>query len=309
MSGWNPIMPLPDALDSVQMDDAAFKQAVEMGVLYSCVMPGSGNIIAGHCAVIRNYAKNSTEAFIVHAGVKAAFGYNPTAAQEWKGQRPSTRMGAVSLLRMKLDEIQQKMAKYKKAKGKDKHDITFTSEEAVLQDLLTGRNYLRVHAQKADDIAALLRVVDEFKLSVTVEHAMDVFQPGIFQELKKRQIPVTYGPIDSFACNVELKHANWRNIRYLVESGVQYGLMSDHPAVICRQFFLQTRWFTRVGLSKQDAIELVSRKNAEILGVSKMLGTIEKNRWASFICWNADPFDMTGYPIAVYGEGELLFED
>jgi imidazolonepropionase-like amidohydrolase len=29
------VLPLPDALDSVQMDDAAFKDAVEMGVLYS----------------------------------------------------------------------------------------------------------------------------------------------------------------------------------------------------------------------------------------------------------------------------------
>ena len=41
------VFPLPDALDSVQMDDGAFKDAVEMGVLYSCVLPGSGNILGG----------------------------------------------------------------------------------------------------------------------------------------------------------------------------------------------------------------------------------------------------------------------
>ena len=35
----------PDALDSVQMDDAAFVSSMESGVLYSCVVPGSGNII------------------------------------------------------------------------------------------------------------------------------------------------------------------------------------------------------------------------------------------------------------------------
>jgi imidazolonepropionase-like amidohydrolase len=51
------ILALSDALDSVQMDDAAFREAVEMGVLYSCVVPGSGNIIGGLSAVIRNYAK------------------------------------------------------------------------------------------------------------------------------------------------------------------------------------------------------------------------------------------------------------
>src|SRR5210317_2575998 len=36
------ILLLTDALDSIQMDDKALKDAVEMGVLYSCVMPGSG---------------------------------------------------------------------------------------------------------------------------------------------------------------------------------------------------------------------------------------------------------------------------
>jgi hypothetical protein len=55
--------------------------------------------------------------------------------------------------------------------------------------------------------------VDEFKIKVTVKHAMDVYQPAIFQELKKRKIPVVYGPIDSFAYKVELKHEDWRNIR------------------------------------------------------------------------------------------------
>ena len=48
---------LADALDSVQMDDSAFRDSVEMGVLYSCVLPGSGNIVAGRSAVIRNWAR------------------------------------------------------------------------------------------------------------------------------------------------------------------------------------------------------------------------------------------------------------
>ena len=55
---------------------------------------------------------------------------------------------------------------------------------------------LRVHAHKIDDIAALLRLVDEFKLRVSVEHAMDVNRPEIFQELRKRRITVVYDAAD-----------------------------------------------------------------------------------------------------------------
>ena len=303
------ILALNDALDSVQMDDAAFGDAVEMGVLYSCVVPGSGNIIGGNSAVIRNYAHTGTDALIGRAGLKSAFGYNPMSTGGWKGKRPSTRMGAIGILRGTLDEVQQKLKKYKKARGSKREEITFSAEEAALRELLTGKTRLRAHVHKSDDIAALLRLVDTFKIKVTVEHAMDVHRVEVFQELKKRRIPVVYGPIDSFAYKVELKHETWRNIRHLLASKVEFGLMTDHPVTLARQLFLQTRWFLRAGMSKQAAIELVSRKNAALIGLQDRVGTLAKGKWASFIAWNGDPFDIASYPAAVYGEGEMLFSD
>ncbi len=303
------ILALSDALDSVQMDDSSFKDAVEMGVLYSCVVPGSGNIVGGLSAVIRNYGKNSTEALICRAGLKAAFGYNPMSTHTWKGTRPTTRMGAAAILRKRLNEVSDKVAQWRKATGKKKEEISFSAEERVLREVLERTLRLRVHVHKIDDIAVLLRLVDDFQLMVSVEHAMDVFKPEIFQKLKKRNIPVVYGPLDSFAYKVELKHENWRNVRCLLDSGVAFGLMSDHPVTPERQILLQTRWFIRQGLSKQEAVEIVCRRNAEVLEIDHVLGTLDKGKWASCICWNGDPFDLTRYPVAVYGEGQLLYRE
>ena len=303
------ILALTDALDSVQMDDKAFMDAVESGVLYSCVVPGSGNIIGGQSAVIRNFAANSTDALIGRAGLKAAFGYNPRSTTGWKGQRPSTRMGAIAILRGRLAEVRQKIQKHRQARGRKKEEITFTAEDKVLQELLSRKIRLRSHVHKIDDIAALLRLVDDFKIKITIEHAMDVHQADIFHELKKRKIPVVYGPIDSFAYKVELKHEDWRNISHLLTSGVQCGLMTDHPVTLARQLFLQTRWFMRAGISKQAAVELVSYQNARILGIDDRLGTLQRGKWASFICWSGDPFNLASYPQAVYGEGNLLYSE
>jgi imidazolonepropionase-like amidohydrolase len=303
------IMALPDALDSVQMDDQAFADAVEMGVLYSCVVPGSGNIISGLSAVIRHYEADAGAALIGRAGVKAAFGYNPRSTTGWKGTRPNTRMGALALLRKRLDEVRQKIEKRAKAKGKKKDEVVFSAEEAVLRDILERRTVLRCHVHKIDDIAALLRIVDEQRLRVTVEHACDVHRPEIFRELARRGIPVIFGPVDSFAYKVELKHENWRNIRHLLASGVSFGLMTDHPVVLSRQLFHQTRWFVRCGMSRQAAIELVSRRNAELLGLGKKLGTLEKGKWASFVGWSGDPFDLVAHPTTVYGEGRRLYSE
>ena len=300
------VLSLADALDSVQMDDVAIREALEQGVLYSCVVPGSGNIIGGQSAIIRHYANNTNDALVSRAGLKAAFGYNPMSTVSWKGKRPSTRMGAMAIFRSKLDEVRSKMEKYKKARGTKKSEIIFTAEEKILRDLLEGKIRLRTHVHKIDDIAALLRLVDEFKIKTTVEHAMDVHQPEIFVELKRRRIPIVYGPVDSFAYKVELKHESWHNIQHLIQSKVDFGLMTDHPVVLSRQLFMQTKWFLRLGLTKQDAVEIVSRKNAEILGIQNMLGTIEKGKWASLICWSGDPFDLNHYPIRIYGEGKQL---
>jgi imidazolonepropionase-like amidohydrolase len=300
------ILALADALDSVHMDDPALQEAIEMGVLYTCVVPGSGNIIGGRSAVIRNFASNSSEALVARRGLKAAFGYNPMSTQQWKGTRPSTRMGALALLRKRLDEVSQKVAQQKKAKGKKRDEVTFTAEDGILRELLQKRLVLRAHVHKTDDVAVVLRLADEFNLKVCVEHAMDVNEPEIFRELKRREIPVTYGPLDAFPYKVELRHCSWKNIQHLLDSKVAFGLMTDHPVTPAGSLFLQTRWFTRFGMSKQQAVEIVSRQNARILGLSDRLGTLEKGKWASFVCWNGDPFDVTHFPVAVYGEGQRL---
>ncbi len=303
----DPILVMADALDSLQMDDQALQEAVEAGVLYSCILPGSGNIIGGKSAVIRNYAADSTRALVDRAGLKAALGYNPMSTTSWDGSRPTTRMGALAMLRNRLDQVLLKEKRRQVADEEKKKEIILSVEEETLLQVLKGELLLRVHVHKIDDIAALLRLVDEFSLRVSVEHAMGVHHADIFKELARRGIPVVYGPVDAFAYKVELKHENWRNLKHLLDSGVEYGIMSDHPVTPARQLFLQTRWLLRLGLSRQEVVEVLTRKNAVLLGLQDRLGTLEKGKWASFVCWKVDPFDLAGYPEAVYGEGDVVY--
>lgn len=143
---------------------------------------------------------------------------------------------------------------------------------------------------------------------ITVEHAADVYQPEIFTELKQKKIPMAYGPLDSFAFKVELRHENWRNLRHLIDSNVFFGLFTDHPVIPSLNLLLTTRWLIRCGYTKQQAIELISRKNAELLGIEKKVGILQKGHWTSFICWNGDPFDLTAFPVSVYGERQILYQ-
>lgn len=49
----NTVYPLVNALHSIYMDDAAFEESVGSGVLYSTILPGSGNVIGRKAVLIR----------------------------------------------------------------------------------------------------------------------------------------------------------------------------------------------------------------------------------------------------------------
>jgi imidazolonepropionase-like amidohydrolase len=65
------VYPLVNALHSIYMDDPAFKESVESGILYSTVLPGSGNVIAGKAVLIRNFVQDISQVYVSDVGIKA----------------------------------------------------------------------------------------------------------------------------------------------------------------------------------------------------------------------------------------------
>ena len=301
----NALYPLVDALHSVYMDDKAFKESVEFGVLYSHVMPGSGNIIGGKTVLIRNFARDVGDAYVKHIGVKAALGYNPRSTTEWKGTRPSTRMGAIALLREELIKAKKTKALIKKKK-KEPEEIEPLTDMFI--DILDGKLPLMVHVHKEDDIVTLINLVKEFGIKTVVNHGCDVHSRELSEKVKREGLDVIFGPIDSFAYKVELKNESWRNIKHIVDVKPRFSIMSDHPVVLQRNLYLQLRFFVRFGMSKEEAVSLLTGNSADILGL-KDVGKIKTGFLSSFVVWNNDPFDLTAYPVKVIGEGKTVYEE
>ena len=293
-----------DVYDGLIMEDKSFSESVESGVLYSCVLPGSGNIVGGRGAVIRNFAKSKDEAYVQSGGIKAALGWNPKSTTEWKGERPTTRLGAVALLKNALEEG-RRMRKLV-AKGKKEKEELTPADDVIIR-ILNREERLRVHLHKEDDLNTLIKLKNEYGLDVVVEHGGDFHSNSVFEKVGAEGIPLVYGPLDSFPYKVELAHESWRNVQYLVKSNAKYAVMTDHPVVLQRDLFLQMRHFRRFGLSKEECISKITKNAAEIIGIGDRLGTLEKGKLASFVCWNGDPFSLDSYPVRVYGEGREVY--
>jgi imidazolonepropionase-like amidohydrolase len=301
----NSVYPLVNALHSIYMDDPSFKESVESGVLYSTVLPGSGNIIAGNAVLIRNFVQDISQAHIMDVGIKAALGYNPRSTVDWKGNRPSTRMGAVALLRENFIKA-RKIQKLLETEKKVIDEVEPLTE--LFMDILSNRLKMMVHVHKEDDIMVLLQLIKEFGIKVIANHCVDVHREEVFTALKASSVPVIYGPMDSFPYKVELKHESWRNAEKLLNSGAKFSIMSDHPVILQRNILYSLRHLLRFGLSKADAISKISKEAAEIIGAQN-IGQIRAGFKASIVVWNGDPFSLSSYPILVIAEGRTVYEE
>jgi len=326
-------LPLADPLNSIYFDDAGLAEAVDFGVLYSCVVPGSGNLLGGKAMVIRNFAPDRRSALVKDYGYKMALGFNPRSTTEWKGTRPNTRMAVYAMLEKRFDQVLLKKAKTDLALAKKRRELAekakekklaaaavavetaqieqeaaleFDSEDRALLDILVAKRPVKIHVHKEDDVAYLIGLVQKYGLKATADHLGDVHRAEIFAELARHDIPIVYGPLGSHPYKVELKHDNWRNAGVLLASGAFFGLMTDHPVILTPMLRDSLKYFLIAGMKPEDAIGVITLRNATVLGIDDRLGSVEPGKLASLVVWDRDPLCLSAFPKAVLAEGRVV---
>ena len=325
------IQPLCDPIRSIYFDDLAFVDSIDFGVLYSCILPGSGNLFGGRSKVIRNFAGHVGECELHDYGFKMALGFNPRSTGGWKGERPNTRMGIYAMLEKRFDDVLAKEEKANLARERKEielsrkklktaeavterrladreRDLELSGEERALLDLLKGKRPVKIHVHKEDDVFYLLHLVKKYQIRVSAEHCGDVFHKEVFESLRDAGVPVVFGPLGSHAYKVELRHAYYQNAKLLMESGVTYGLMTDHPVIHASLLRDSLRYFLMYGMTTEEALHIISGRNADLVGVGKRVGRVEKGMLGSVLVWDRDPLHLGAYPRVVIGEGRVLRE-
>ena len=325
------IQPLCDPIRSIYFDDLAFVDSIDFGVLYSCIMPGSGNLFGGRSKVIRNFASHVGECEFLDYGYKMALGWNPRSTGGWKGDRPNTRMGIYAMLEKRFDEVLAKEAKSrvaferkelelarKKVSKKEaaeeqsllarERKLEFSPEELAILELLKGKKPVKVHVHKEDDVHYLIHLCKKYKIRASAEHCGDVFHREVFDSLRDNEIPVVFGPLGSHAYKTELRHAFYQNAKLVIESGVTFGLMTDHPVIHSSLLRDSLRYFLMYGMSTEEALHVISGRNAELVGIGGTIGRVEKGMLASLLVWDINPLHLGAYPRMVMGEGKVLRE-
>jgi len=307
----NPVFPELRAIDAIKPQDVAFQEALESGVTTVATGPGSGNVIGGTFCVMKTYGKTIDDMIVVkESSIKMALGENPKRVYSGKSQSPSTRMASTALIRdalIKAKEYKQKLDKFNLdiQNGKETAKPEFNMKWNSLMRVFDGFP-VKIHAHQQDDIVTAIRIIEEFGLNGTIEHATEGHL--IADYLKEHNQRVIIGPTLGSKSKYELRNKTFKAAKILFDSHVDFAIMTDHPVIHLANALTQVGIFVREGLPELEAFRAVTINAAKINGVDHLVGSIEVGKDADIVIWNNHPLHYLSKTDYVIVNGNVVFQ-
>ncbi|GAA1238610.1 imidazolonepropionase-like amidohydrolase [Microbacterium phyllosphaerae] len=290
------------AIDAINIEDIAFRDALAGGVTTVVVKPGSGNPIGGQSVAIKTGGGPTVDARVVRAdvSVKSALGENPKETYGKRSQMPATRLGIAYVIRQALLDAQDYAVRRAKA-GDDGTPFARDLGKEALVRALSGELSWDQHVHRHDDIATALRIADEFGLRLVLNHGTEAHK--LAEVLAERDVPVIFGPILSSRSKVEVREADPSNLATIAAAGVRIALTTDHPVVPIGHLALQAAVAVRAGLPRAAAIAAMTSSAAEIVRIDDRTGALDVGRDGDVVIWSGDPLDVASRVLRVFIDG------
>jgi imidazolonepropionase-like amidohydrolase len=305
----SPVTPELRGIDAIKPQDVAFIEAREHGVTTVTTGPGSANCIGGTFTVIKTYGKTIDDMVVVkESSMKMALGENPKRVYSSKSQTPATRMATAAVIRealSKAKDYKEKMDEYKKNKkaNKEAKKPEFNMKMAALSRVFDGLQ-VKIHAHQQDDIVTAIRIIEEFNLDGTIEHATEGHL--IPEYLKAHNQQVIIGPTLGSKSKYELRNKSFKSAKILHDHGIEFAIMTDHPVIHLSNALTQLGLFVREGLDELDAFKAVTINAAKINKVDHLVGSIEVGKDADVVIWDGHPLHYMTKPSHVFINGQII---
>ena len=277
----DPCTPDVRALDGINPMDEAFSEAVSGGVTCVSSGPGSTNPLGGQWLIMKTVGTVLDEMVInPFVAQKCALGENPKHYYGADRKAPLTRMGIAGMIRQSLFEAKDYQERKEKASSICEKPLYNAKKEALLP-VLEGEVQLKAHAHRADDILTIIRIAKEFNLKLSLEHCTEGHL--IKEAIAASGFPVIVGPSFGFKTKIELKNMGFKTAKILHDEGVLVALMTDHPVLPQSSLRLWAIEVMKTGVSKADALDMITINPAKILGIDHRVGSLDEGKDADFV--------------------------
>jgi len=307
----SPVTPEMRAIDAIKPQDSAFADALQAGITTVCTGPGSANVIGGLFCVLKTTGKTIDEMMLVsESSMKMALGENPKRVYNGKGQAPQTRMALAALIREALMKAKDYLAKFDKYEkdlldGKDVQKPEFNMKWESLSRVYKGFP-VKIHAHQQDDIATAVRIIEEFGLNATIEHATEGYLIPEF--LVKHHQKVIIGPTLGSKSKYELRNKSFLAAKVLYDHGIDFAIMTDHPVIPLENTLTQVGLFVKEGLPELEAFKAVTIYAARLNHIENRVGSIEVGKDADIVIWDGHPLHYLTKTNMVIVNGEIAYQ-
>lgn len=216
-----------------------------------------------------------------------------------------SRVAAIATLRNALAEARE-LALAPAAPRRD--DVLLTrSDAAALVPVVTGKQPLYIHVERAADIRMALALKAEVPaLKLVIVGASEGWM--VAGELAATAVPVLATPLQDLPASFERLGATQSNVGRMAKAGVKValGAFFDQPRY-ATQYAGNLVALTRVpgatGLTWDRAFAAISSGPAEAMGLGDKFGSLRPGRAGDVVIWDGDPLEATSGVTRVFIDG------
>ncbi|MCI4643794.1 MAG: amidohydrolase [Hyphomonadaceae bacterium] len=299
--------------------DPGFTRALAGGITSLQILPGSANLFGGRGVILKNVPGRTVQDMKFPDApytLKMACGENPKRVYGYGGGRfpggaPYSRMGNIAGYRTAWAEAVEYKRKLDSYIDEGGDPPARNLEMETLVGVLDGDILVHMHCYRADEMAQILDMAEEFGYTVSsFHHAVESYK--IADKLA-----------EAGACSS--MWADWWGFKMEAYDGVRENIPMVHAAGACaivhsdsdigiqrlnQEAAKALSDGRRVGIeiSKAEAWTWLSLNPAKSLGIDGQTGSIAVGKDADIVIWDGDPFSVYTQAEQVFIDGAVVFD-
>ena len=294
---------------SVWVQDPQYKLALAGGITTFHVLPGSANLFGGRGVTLKNISANTVPEMKFPGAphsLKMACGENPKRVYSSRG--PSTRMGNVAGYRKAW--IGAENHRERLERDPSHRDL----QNETLVGVLDGEILVHNHCYRADEMATMINIGEEFGYKVsTFHHGVEAYKvadlladEGVCAALWADWWGFKHEAYDMTIANIAIVDQ--------AREGIGCAIVHSDSASGIQRLNQEAAKALAAGrkagfdITEGRAMTWITKNPAKSLGILDQTGTLEQGKDADIVIWSGNPFSVYTKAEKVFIDGALAFD-
>ena len=287
----SPIQPELRAIDAYNTEEKLIEWVRGFGVTTIHTGHQPSALVSGQTMIAKTFGKDIDEVTLVPtAMIAVTLGSDSIAGA---GKSPGTRAKQISMLRAELIKAQS-------YKGEPR-DL----KQEMWKKVLSRETPLLITANKAQDIISALRLAKEFNLKIVLDGVAEA--QIVMNEIKASGFPVIVHATMARAGG-DSESLSMEDAAKLKAAGILIALQSGYEGYVpkTRVVLLEAAIAAANGMSKRDALAMITIDAAKLLGLDNRIGSIAVGKDADLAMYDGDPFEYLSHCTGTIINGSVV---